>query len=107
MSGNYPENVSGAAEASQAQPRGGALPEDLTSEPVELGRPAAGALVRLARRLDEVGRGDETAEVLLVEHLAGERFHHLLEPGEAEGLRQDLENHRSVGQFPPQALQRG
>jgi hypothetical protein len=40
----------------------------------------------LARRFDEVGRGDEAAKVLLVELLASEGLHDLLEGRKGERL---------------------
>ena len=61
-------------DAGDADSGGGAFAQDVAAKAEQFGRPAAGALVKLAGAFDQPSRFHQTPQVLLVQMNAGERF---------------------------------
>src|SRR6056297_43130 len=65
----------------------------------ELGRTAGAGVAGLAGAFDQAGAQHEAAEVLLVQADTGERFHGALELEQREGLADQFEHDRAVGEL--------
>src|SRR4029077_6964552 len=91
----------------EAQPRRRALGEHLAAETELRGRPPAGGGRGLAGRLDQCGAFDEAAEVRLGQQPPRDRLDGVLQFGERELGRHQLEHHRTVFQLRAQPRDRG